>query len=255
MKPTRSAKRTVATRRSSWRLTIACPQAGQNRAPSGASEPQEGQVMPGIVRPVGRHRNGPRRAACHVAGTRYSGPGSGPRAGTVDACPSLRDRRVALLVGGQAVNAIGSWCALVALWGYASFRFDAGPSAIAVLGLAWALPALVLGPVAGVPVDRLGPKRVLVVADGAAGVVALCFLLAGSFPALVVLAAIDGVTKAFSEPAFRGARAAHRRRPASRGRQRAARDGQPVRDRGRTAPRRRSPSAPSASRPPSWSTR
>ncbi len=115
----------------------------------------------------------------------------------------LRDRRVALLVGGRAVNAIGSWCALVALWGYASFRFDAGPSAIAVLGLAWALPALLLGPIAGVPVDRLGPKRVLMAADGAAALVALCFLLAGSFPALVALALIDGVTKAFSEPAFR----------------------------------------------------
>ena len=115
----------------------------------------------------------------------------------------LRDRRVALLVGGQAVNAIGSWCALVALWGYASFRFDAGPSAIALLGLAWALPALLLGPIAGVPVDRLGPKRALVVSDAAAAIVALTFIFAGSFPALVGLAAIDGVTKAFSEPAFR----------------------------------------------------
>ena len=115
----------------------------------------------------------------------------------------LRDRRVALLVGGQAVNAIGSWCALVAIWGYASFRFDASPGAIALLGLAWALPALLLGPIAGVPIDRIGPKRVLVVADAAAALVALAFILAGSFPALVALAAVDGITKAFAEPAFR----------------------------------------------------
>ncbi len=115
----------------------------------------------------------------------------------------LRDRRLALLVAGQAVNGIGSWCAIVALWGFASFRFDAGPSAIALLGLAWALPPVVLGPLAGVPIDRLGPKRVLMVADGLAALVSLTFLFAGSFPALVALAALHGITSAFSEPALR----------------------------------------------------
>jgi predicted MFS family arabinose efflux permease len=115
----------------------------------------------------------------------------------------LRDRRLALLVAGQAVNGIGSWCAIVALWGFASFRFDAGPSAIALLGLAWALPPVVLGPLAGVPIDRLGPKRVLMVADGLAALVSLTFLFAGSFPVLVALAALHGITSSFSEPALR----------------------------------------------------
>jgi MFS family permease len=114
----------------------------------------------------------------------------------------LRDRRFALLAFGQAVNAIGSWCALVALWGFASFRFDAGPADLALLGLAWALPAVLLGPVAGIPVDRFGPKRVIVVADSIAAGVALLFLLADSFSALILLGAVEGLTKAFSEPAF-----------------------------------------------------
>ncbi len=115
----------------------------------------------------------------------------------------LRDRRLALLVVGNAVNDIGSWCAIVALWGFASFRFDAGPGAIALLGLAWALPPVLLGPVAGIPVDRLGPRRVLIVADAAAAVVSVTFLFAGSFPVLVALAALHGVTSAFSDPALR----------------------------------------------------
>jgi MFS family permease len=114
----------------------------------------------------------------------------------------LRDRRFALLAFGQAVNAIGSWCALVALWGFASFRFDAGPSDLALLGLAWALPAVLLGPIAGIPVDRFGPKRVIVIADSIAAAVALLFLLADSFSALILLGAVEGITKAFSEPAF-----------------------------------------------------
>ncbi len=115
----------------------------------------------------------------------------------------LRDRRLALLVAGQVLNGIGSWCAIVALWGFASFRFDAGPGAIAVLGLAWALPPALLGPLAGVPIDRFGPKRVIMIADTLAAVVSLTFLLAGSFPVLIALAALHGITSSFSEPALR----------------------------------------------------
>ncbi len=114
----------------------------------------------------------------------------------------LRDRRFALLALGQAVNAIGSWCALVALWGFASFRFEAGATELALLGLAWAVPPFLIGPFAGVPVDRLGPKRVLIAADAAAAGVAIMFVFADTFTALVALAALDGVTKAFAEPAF-----------------------------------------------------
>lgn len=115
----------------------------------------------------------------------------------------LRDRRLAFLAAGNALNEIGSWCTIVALWGFASFRLDAGPGAIALLGLAWALPPVVLGPVAGIPIDRLGPRRVLIAANLAGALVSLSFLLAGSFTVLVALAALHGVTSSFSEPAWR----------------------------------------------------
>ncbi|MFN8037280.1 MAG: MFS transporter [Acidimicrobiia bacterium] len=115
----------------------------------------------------------------------------------------LRDRRFALLVAGQAVNGIGSWCALVAMWGYATYRFEAGPGQVALIGLAWALPAALLGPIAGVPVDRFGPKRVLVLADLAAAGVAIAMAFVGTFPSFVVLGLLHGATKAFASPAFR----------------------------------------------------
>ncbi len=114
----------------------------------------------------------------------------------------LRDRRIALLVVGQAANAIGSWCALVAVWGYASFHFDASTTDLALLGVSWALPMVLLGPIAGIPVDRYGPKRVLIVADSVAAGVTLLFIFAGSFEVLLLLGAIEGCTKAFAEPAF-----------------------------------------------------
>lgn len=105
-------------------------------------------------------------------------------------------------MAGQAANAIGSWAALVAVWGYASFHFDASATDLALLGVSWALPLVLLGPVAGIPVDRFGPKRVLIVADTVAAGVTLLFIFAGSFEVLLLLGAIEGCTKAFSEPAF-----------------------------------------------------
>ena len=113
----------------------------------------------------------------------------------------LRTRQFALLFVGQALNGIGSWAALVALWGFAAYEFDSGPREIAIIGLAWSLPAALIGPVAGVPIDRLGAKRVLITAYlvGAAAAVAMAF--AGSFEHLVALGTIHGLAKAFAQPA------------------------------------------------------
>ncbi len=114
----------------------------------------------------------------------------------------LRDRRFALLLAGQAVNGIGSWCALVALWGYAAYRFDASPIQIAFLSLSWALPTAVLGPVGGVPVDRFGPRRVLIIADLVAAGVAVGMAMSNSYGELLALGVLLGLARVCSEPAF-----------------------------------------------------
>ena len=113
-----------------------------------------------------------------------------------------KDRRFALLAVGQAVNGIGSWAALVAIWGYAAYRFDVGASELALLNLAWGLPPVLLGPVAGLVIDRVGPRRVALVADVFAAGVSLAMIAAGSFGALMALAILHGVAKAFALPAF-----------------------------------------------------
>jgi hypothetical protein len=50
----------------------------------------------------------------------------------------------------HALNGIGSWAALIAIWGYTAYHFDLGPAHLAVLILARGLPPVALGPVAGV---------------------------------------------------------------------------------------------------------
>jgi hypothetical protein len=51
--------------------------------------------------------------------------------------PSIRDPWFTFLLAGQSVNAIGSWASAIVLWGFAAYRFNAGPEAISVTVLCW----------------------------------------------------------------------------------------------------------------------
>ncbi len=113
----------------------------------------------------------------------------------------LRTRQFLLLFLGQALNGIGSWAALVALWGFAAYEFDSGPMQIAFIGLGWSLPAALIGPFAGVPIDRFGAKRVLVIAYAAGAGAAVAMAFADSYGQLVALGVVHGLVKAFSMPA------------------------------------------------------
>jgi MFS family permease len=113
----------------------------------------------------------------------------------------LRTRSFALLFAGQALNGIGSWAALIAMWGFAAYQFDSGPAQIALIGLAFSAPSAIIGPLAGVPIDRFGAKRVLVLAYVAGGVAAFAMAFAQTFGQLVALGVVTGLTKAFAQPA------------------------------------------------------
>lgn len=113
----------------------------------------------------------------------------------------LRTRSFLLLVLGQAVNGIGSWAALVAMWGFAAYQFDSGPTQIAIIGLAWSAPAAIVGPFAGVPIDRFGAKKVLVAAYLLGAAAALAMSFSQSYGQLVALGGLLGISKAFARPA------------------------------------------------------
>jgi predicted MFS family arabinose efflux permease len=105
--------------------------------------------------------------------------------------PTMRVFRVpgfGLLLAGQAVDAVGDWVAVIAIWGFASFRFHAGAQELALLFVVLALPGAFLGPLLGVPIDRLGPRRTLLLANALGFLDALCLTQAGSYRAVIVLA-------------------------------------------------------------------
>lgn len=113
----------------------------------------------------------------------------------------LRQRRFALLLGGLAVNAIGSWTSLIAIWGYATYRYHGGPGVVALLVACWSGPAAVLGPLAGTPIDRFGPRRVLLSGYVITAVIATTMALSNTLGELIALVTIYGVLRAFSIPA------------------------------------------------------
>jgi predicted MFS family arabinose efflux permease len=114
----------------------------------------------------------------------------------------FRSRQFALLFAGTAASAIGTWAALLAMWGYAAYKFDSGATELAYLGLVWALPAAVLGPLAGVPVDRFGPRRVLLWSYTASSLVALSMAFTTTYGQLLALGVLYGMAHTFTHPAL-----------------------------------------------------
>ena len=113
----------------------------------------------------------------------------------------LRRRSFALFIFGAGLNAIGTWATLIALWGYAAYRFHATPGGIAAIGLCWALPGALLCPIAGIPIDRLGPRRVLIASNLLGAATSATMILAGSLGPLLALALVHGAVQAFGRPA------------------------------------------------------
>jgi predicted MFS family arabinose efflux permease len=110
----------------------------------------------------------------------------------------LRARGFALLLAGQAVNATGSWVAIIAIWGFAAFKFDVGPGDIALLFVVLSVPGALLGPLLGIPIDRLGPRRTLVLANLLGVVDALALTQANSYLAIILLALPLGLIEALA---------------------------------------------------------
>lgn len=108
----------------------------------------------------------------------------------------LRVPGFASLLAGQSVNAIGNWVAIIAIWGFAAFEFDAGAGDLALLFVVLAVPGALLGPLLGVPIDRLGPRRTLVLANVLGALNALALTQADSYATVIVLALPLGLIEA-----------------------------------------------------------
>ncbi len=79
--------------------------------------------------------------------------------------PLWHNRDYLLVWGGQTVSMLGSRISYIALMWWVLERTDS-PAAVAGVGIAAAIPSLLLGPVAGACIDRLDRRRVMAAVDG-----------------------------------------------------------------------------------------
>jgi DHA3 family macrolide efflux protein-like MFS transporter len=110
--------------------------------------------------------------------------------------------RVGAFLAAEALSAIGTWATMVAIWGYAAYKYDATAGDLGLFGLAFSGPAILLGPISGTVVDRIGPKATLAISKAIGIAAALLLLAAHDFRSLALLSALNGVTLAFLQPAL-----------------------------------------------------
>ena len=112
-------------------------------------------------------------------------------------------RRVLWFLVAEAVSAIGSWATAVVVWGYAAYKYDATAADISLFGIAFTVPGVLLGPISGTVIDRIGPKRHPGARQGArASSPRWRCSTANDFRTLALLCGLHGIAGAFSLPAL-----------------------------------------------------
>lgn len=113
----------------------------------------------------------------------------------------LRHRSFRLLFGGQAISDLGDWLDYLALIALIVYHWELGPSAIAALSIAIALPFALVAPLTGVWADRLPRKTLMIVADLGRALVVFGLVFAPNLPSILVLVFIRGVFSTLFGPA------------------------------------------------------
>lgn len=132
-------------------------------------------------------------------------PNSGPKLSWGVVARALRHRNYRLFFGGQGVSLIGTWMTRVAT-GWLVYRLTGSAFLLGLVSFSSQVPILVLGPIAGVWVDRLNRHRVLVVTQVlsmlqsfALAVLALMHII--TVNEIILLNLFQGAVNAFDMPA------------------------------------------------------
>ncbi len=117
---------------------------------------------------------------------------------------ALRYRNYRLFFGGQIVSLAGSWITTTAT-SWLVYRLTGSALLLGVVGFAGQFPAFLLGPFAGIVVDRMDRRRLLVVTQIVSmlesfALAALTFSGHITVQAILVLNVVQGIVNAFDMP-------------------------------------------------------
>src|SRR5437773_4913668 len=92
----------------------------------------------------------------------------------------LQLRPVRRLWMAQVVSIFGDFLAIFAVLSYVSFNLHASAAQVTLISVSFMLPFGIIGPVAGVFVDRWNVKRTMIASDVIRGVLCLALVFAGN---------------------------------------------------------------------------
>jgi MFS family permease len=127
-----------------------------------------------------------------------------PEEGLSHAWRALRHRNFRLFFGGQSISLIGTWMTRIAT-SWLVYRLTKSAVLLGTVGFAGQIPTFLLAPLAGVIVDRIDRRKVLIWTQALAMLQSL--LLAGltlsnriTITEILILSAFQGVVNAFDMP-------------------------------------------------------
>lgn len=117
---------------------------------------------------------------------------------------ALRHRNYRLFFSGQGLSLIGTWMSQVAT-SWLVYRLTKSPFLLGMVGFSGQLPALIIGPFAGVWVDRLNRHRVLKITQFLSmlqsfALAYLAFTGLIDIPRIIALTMFQGLVNAFDMP-------------------------------------------------------
>ncbi len=118
---------------------------------------------------------------------------------------AMRHRNFQLYFGGQLISNVGTWMQIIAQ-GWVVYQIGHSELILGIVSFASAIPVLVISPWGGVVVDRMSRRKLLMMTQS--GAMILAFVMAALTFAnvirewhVIVLAALLGVVSAFDAPA------------------------------------------------------
>jgi DHA3 family macrolide efflux protein-like MFS transporter len=101
---------------------------------------------------------------------------------------------------GVLINGMGSWAALIALWGFASYQYQVDAKQLSALTLAWAAPTILVAPLVSSVSIRVGPGPTLRAGMIFGALTASGLFFANSYATLIVLAFCSGTARGIVNP-------------------------------------------------------
>ena len=113
----------------------------------------------------------------------------------------LRNRQLCALWLAQLISNFGDWLAMMGLFSLVAFRLQAPPYQISWVMMAFLLPAAIIGPLAGVFIDRWDLKKTMIVSDVIRAILVLLFVLPLSIYSVALVMLLLSLVSVFFTPA------------------------------------------------------